>query len=103
MKISDRSWNWEIDGVLEPENIYLDFNMSFEIPAGLTDLLQDFTVAVLKERPSDLVQFAADYFNKLNKNKDVGVSEKARGVRFTEAEPMQTEESDEEPAEGMLL
>lgn len=89
----------KIDGVLEPENIYLNFSMSFEIPAGLTDLLQDFTVAVLKERPSDLVQFAADYFNKLNKNKDAGVSEKARGVRFTEAEPMQTEESDEEPAE----
>lgn len=90
----------KIDGVLEPENIYLNFNMSFEIPTGLTDLLQDFTVAVLKERPSDLVQFAADYFNKLNKNKDAGVSEKARGVRFTEAEPMQTEESDEEPAEA---
>ena len=77
--------------------------MSFEIPAGLTDLLQDFTVAVLKERPSDLVQFAADYFNKLNENKNAEISEKSRGVRFNEAEPMQTEESDEEPAEGLLL
>ena len=77
--------------------------MSFEIPAGLTDLLQEFTVAVLKERPSDLVQFAADYFNKLNENKNVEISEKPRGVRFVEAEPMQTGESDEEPAEGLLL
>ena len=77
--------------------------MSFEIPAGLTDLLQDFTVAVLRERPSDLVQFAADYFNKLNENKNAAILEKPKGVRFIEAEPMQTEESDEEPAEGMLL
>lgn len=77
--------------------------MSFEIPAGLTDLLQDFTVAVLKERPADLVQFAADYFNKLNENRNAGILEKPKGVRFIEAEPMQTGESDEEPAEGMLL
>lgn len=74
--------------------------MSFEIPAGLTDLLQDFTVAVLKERPADLVQFAADYFNKLNENRNAGILEKPKGVRFIEAEPMQTGESDEEPAEG---
>ncbi|XP_041347762.1 cAMP-dependent protein kinase type II regulatory subunit-like isoform X3 [Gigantopelta aegis] len=47
--------------------------MNFEIPEGLTDLLQEFTVSVLREKPSptDLVQFAADYFNKLNnKNND---------------------------------
>lgn len=74
--------------------------MSFEIPAGLTDLLQDFTVSVLRERPSDLVQFAADYFNKLNEKKNAGILDKPKGVRFIEAEPMQTEESDEEPAEA---
>lgn len=35
----------------------------FEIPEGLTDLLQNFTVQVLRERPEDLLKFAADYFN----------------------------------------
>lgn len=75
--------------------------MNFEIPVGLTDLLQDFTVAVLKERPPDLKQFAADYFARLNgeKNED----DKPRGVRFAgspNAEPMQTED-DEDSDEPM--
>lgn len=39
--------------------------MSFDIPPGLTELLQGFTVAVLRERPPNLVQYAAEYFNKL--------------------------------------
>lgn len=78
--------------------------MSFEIPTGLTDLLQDFTVAVLKERPSDLNQFAADYFVKLNENKNNDTSVKnvrTGGVRFAASpppeEPMQTDSDDEEP------
>nr|XP_022299214.1 cAMP-dependent protein kinase type II regulatory subunit-like isoform X3 [Crassostrea virginica] len=78
--------------------------MSFEIPTGLTDLLQDFTVAVLKERPSDLTQFAADYFLKLNENKNNDTSVKnvrVGGVRFAASpppeEPMQTDSDDEEP------
>ena len=77
--------------------------MSFEIPNGLTDLLQDFTVAVLKERPPDLVKFAADYFNKLNEKKNEEQVEKGRGVRFAESEPMQTDESDDEPMPGKFL
>lgn len=40
--------------------------MNFEIPPGLTDLLQEFTVAVLRTRPANLEAFAADYFNNLN-------------------------------------
>uniref|UniRef100_UPI00358F8708 cAMP-dependent protein kinase type II-alpha regulatory subunit-like n=1 Tax=Myxine glutinosa TaxID=7769 RepID=UPI00358F8708 len=36
--------------------------MSVEVPAGLADLLQAFTVEVLRNRPGDLVAFAADYF-----------------------------------------
>lgn len=45
--------------------------MSFDIPPGLTELLQGFTVAVLRERPPNLVQYAAEYFNKLqNKTQD---------------------------------
>ena len=77
--------------------------MSFEIPDGLTDLLQDFTVAVLKERPPDLVKFAAEYFNKLNDKKIDEQNEKGRGVRFAESEPMQTDESDDEPMIGKYV
>jgi Regulatory subunit of type II PKA R-subunit len=40
-------------------------NMSLDIPSGLTELLQDFTVAVLRSRPDDLQQFAADYFGQV--------------------------------------
>lgn len=39
--------------------------MNFEIPEGLTDLLQDFTVEVLRKRPADLLAFAAHYFEEL--------------------------------------
>ena len=77
--------------------------MNIEIPAGLTDLLQDFTVSVLRDKPSDLVQFAADYFNNLNENRSTfrtGSGTK-KGVTFGGAgddEPMQTDsESDDEP------
>lgn len=74
--------------------------MSFEIPDGLTDLLQDFTVAVLKERPPDLVKFAAEYFNKLKEKKNDDQAEKGRGVRFAASEPMQTDESDDDEPMG---
>lgn len=36
--------------------------MSYDIPPGLTSLLQDFTVAVLRNKPNDLYKFAAEYF-----------------------------------------
>uniref|UniRef100_A0AAZ3PJ90 cAMP-dependent protein kinase type II-alpha regulatory subunit n=1 Tax=Oncorhynchus tshawytscha TaxID=74940 RepID=A0AAZ3PJ90_ONCTS len=36
--------------------------MSIEIPAGLMDLLQGYTVEVLRRRPPDLVEFAIQYF-----------------------------------------
>ena len=47
--------------------------MNYEIPAGLTNLLQEFTVAVLRNKPNDLYKFAAEYFNaKANAAKSVG-------------------------------
>jgi len=39
--------------------------MSFEIPPGLTAMLQDFTVAVLRTKPPDLYKFAAEHFSRL--------------------------------------
>ncbi|XP_063282302.1 cAMP-dependent protein kinase type II-alpha regulatory subunit isoform X2 [Pelobates fuscus] len=39
--------------------------MSIEIPAGLTELLQGYTVEVLRQRPPDLLDFAVHYFTRL--------------------------------------
>ena len=39
--------------------------MNFEIPDGLGDMLRDFTVAVLRDRPGDLFDFAVEYFSKV--------------------------------------
>ena len=43
--------------------------MNFEIPEGLGDMLRDFTVAVLREKPGDLYDFAVDYFTKARDRK----------------------------------
>ena len=37
----------------------------FEVPAGLSFMLRDFTIAVLKQKPSNLYRFAADYFKRM--------------------------------------
>ncbi len=42
--------------------------MNFEIPDGLGDMLRDFTVAVLRERPPDLNDFAVEFFTKRRDN-----------------------------------
>ncbi|XP_078206975.1 cAMP-dependent protein kinase type II-alpha regulatory subunit isoform X3 [Callithrix jacchus] len=36
-----------------------------QIPPGLTELLQGYTVEVLRQQPPDLVKFAVDYFTRL--------------------------------------
>lgn len=36
-----------------------------QIPPGLTELLQGYTVEVLRRQPPDLVEFAVDYFTRL--------------------------------------
>ena len=37
-----------------------------DIPEGLYDLLKGVTVAVLRDRPTDLYSFVADYFTKVH-------------------------------------
>ncbi|XP_035405367.1 cAMP-dependent protein kinase type II-beta regulatory subunit isoform X1 [Cygnus olor] len=100
--------------------------MSISIPAGLTELLQGFTVEVLRSQPGDLLEFALQYFGRLKEEEAAAKKEKkekeasgrkagtpapghdrgsqpprrappdARGVNFAE-EPMQTDsESGEE-------
>ncbi|GCB66387.1 hypothetical protein scyTo_0014994 [Scyliorhinus torazame] len=65
--------------------------MNIEIPPGLTDLLQGYTVEVLRHRPSDLVEFAIQYFTEL-KEKEAG----GRGRFRTDDHLMQTESNGEE-------
>ncbi|XP_059843478.1 cAMP-dependent protein kinase type II-beta regulatory subunit-like [Hypanus sabinus] len=74
--------------------------MSINIPAGLTDLLQSFTVEVLRKQPDDLIGFAVQYFSRLQASRGVSVGSAAgrapKTVNFAE-EPMQTDsENDDE-------
>uniref|UniRef100_W5NAT0 cAMP-dependent protein kinase type II-alpha regulatory subunit n=1 Tax=Lepisosteus oculatus TaxID=7918 RepID=W5NAT0_LEPOC len=70
--------------------------MSIEIPAGLTELLQGYTVEVLRQRPPDLVEFAVQYFTRLRDGRAGRAPAKA--VLF-DGEPMQTESNGDEGEE----
>uniref|UniRef100_A0A8C8HL43 cAMP-dependent protein kinase type II regulatory subunit n=1 Tax=Oncorhynchus tshawytscha TaxID=74940 RepID=A0A8C8HL43_ONCTS len=63
--------------------------MSIEIPVGLKDMLQGYTVEVLRRRPTDLVEFAIQYFTRLQESrkhdkhaKDSPVNSARKGVAF---------------------
>ncbi|XP_063783127.1 cAMP-dependent protein kinase type II-beta regulatory subunit isoform X2 [Pseudophryne corroboree] len=83
--------------------------MSIEIPEGLTELLQRFTVEVLRKQPEDLLEFALQYFTQLKESQSQGATlshdtdlpfRHSKGVNFAD-EPMQTdsENGDEEEDE----
>lgn len=42
---------------------------SVTVPEGLSELLEEFAVTVLREKPSDLLEFSARYFNDLYMSK----------------------------------
>ncbi|KAK1801123.1 hypothetical protein P4O66_022826 [Electrophorus voltai] len=74
--------------------------MSIEIPVGLTELLQGYTVEVLRQRPPDLVEFAVQYFTRLRDTRSqdgsgAGAKSASKGVMF-DGEPMQTESNGDE-------
>ncbi|KAG5273562.1 hypothetical protein AALO_G00152710 [Alosa alosa] len=48
--------------------------MSIEIPEGLTELLQSFTVEVLRNQPRDLLEFALQYFTQLKESETKGAA-----------------------------
>lgn len=52
--------------------------MSITVPEGLSDLLQDFAIVVLREKPKDLVEFAANYFTDLHERSKSGKTESPR-------------------------
>ncbi|XP_029472137.1 cAMP-dependent protein kinase type II-beta regulatory subunit isoform X2 [Rhinatrema bivittatum] len=81
--------------------------MSIEIPAGLTELLQSFTVEVLRSQPGDLLEFALQYFTRLKETQSRGAAfghdgdlafRASRGVNFAD-EPMQTDSENGEDEE----
>lgn len=60
--------------------------MNASVPEGLSQLLEEFAVAVLREKPSDLVLFAAGYFNDLAKSRAVGGGSGCNSVTSAEVE-----------------
>uniref|UniRef100_A0A4W4E9H5 Cyclic nucleotide-binding domain-containing protein n=1 Tax=Electrophorus electricus TaxID=8005 RepID=A0A4W4E9H5_ELEEL len=81
--------------------------MSIEIPEGLTELLQSFTVEVLRNQPRDLLEFALQYFTQLKENETKGAAfgneqnssvRTGKAVNFIE-EAMQIDSENEEDAD----
>lgn len=48
-----------------PQRLYIREMTTASIPPGLSELLEQFAVTVLREKPTDLVDFAAQYFTNL--------------------------------------
>lgn len=72
--------------------------MNFEIPEGLTDLLQDFTVEVLRKRPSDILAFAAQYFDELIEKRG---NEQAASLLLSQPQVTNAQDDDEEEDDEM--
>ena len=73
--------------------------MSATVPEGLSELLEEFAVAVLREKPADLLQFAARYFQELQESRRrqlLGGDE----AMAAHAEPASTAEIDMDAEEG---
>lgn len=73
--------------------------MNFEIPEGLTDLLQDFTVEVLRKRPDDILAFAAQYFDELVEKRANENGQKLLGVGQENASKNGDDEEEEDDDE----
>ncbi|XP_061496361.1 cAMP-dependent protein kinase type II-beta regulatory subunit isoform X2 [Rhineura floridana] len=53
--------------------------MSISVPEGLTELLQGFTVEVLRSQPGDLLEFALQYFGRLKAEAVAAAGQEAGG------------------------
>jgi len=80
-------------------------NSPFTIPEGFPELLQDFTVSVLRERPSDVVEYAVTYFTDLanrrnpNRNQPVAPSNGVPEHIPSQASSTTVIDNDEKPIE----
>uniref|UniRef100_A0AAR2KCB1 cAMP-dependent protein kinase type II-alpha regulatory subunit n=1 Tax=Pygocentrus nattereri TaxID=42514 RepID=A0AAR2KCB1_PYGNA len=70
--------------------------LSHQIPAGLTDLLKGYTVEVLKQRPSDLLEFAVQYFTRLKEQRSAEGRAWMTRPEVSEEEDKEDEEDEEE-------
>lgn len=78
----------------------METTVQFSVPPGLTDLLEEFVVKCIQENPSDLVEFAADYFNMLRlgrKKKDSKASKEATASKPEKKECVEDKEEPQEP------
>lgn len=73
-----------------------------EIPAGLKELLQAYTVEVLRHKPADLVEFAVQHFTQIlerqrnnQQTKKLSFRSAKKGVTF-ETNSKQSKENEEE-------
>lgn len=82
-----------------------------EIPAGLKELLQGYTVEVLRRRPPDLVEFAVQHFTQIldgQRKEQKAKRPSAKGVSF-ETKPdkadvdLEEEEDDESECPHFLF
>lgn len=67
---------------------------TFTVPDGLTDLLQDFTVSVLRAQPPSLVEFAAAYFQRLEREASGSSTGAAGGSNETAAQQQRLQRED---------
>lgn len=77
---------------------------NIEIPAGLKELLQVYTVEVLRRRPPDLVEFAVQHFTRIleSQRKEQLArkhSAKRKGVTFETKSDNPTKDDEEEEDE----
>jgi cAMP-dependent protein kinase regulator len=73
------------------------------VPEGLTELLEEFAISVLRDRPKDIVRFAADYFQNLLMLRKQTAPGGSGGESTEQAVGMDVEnESDEEDVEPPL-
>uniref|UniRef100_H0WUZ9 cAMP-dependent protein kinase type II-alpha regulatory subunit n=1 Tax=Otolemur garnettii TaxID=30611 RepID=H0WUZ9_OTOGA len=75
-----------------------------QIPPGLTELLQGYTVEVLRQQPPDLVDFAVDYFTRLRDARAEASVLPAASVSYHthESGPDQVADADSESEESDL-
>lgn len=82
-----------------------------QIPPGLTELLQGYTVEVLRQQPPDLVDFAVEYFTRLREARrqesDSFIAppttfhaQESSGVPVIEEDGESESDSDDEDLEG---
>ncbi|XP_003382968.1 PREDICTED: cAMP-dependent protein kinase type II-alpha regulatory subunit-like [Amphimedon queenslandica] len=69
------------------------------IPPGLTELLEEFAVTVLREHPTDLVSFAASYFTNLREENARNSSSSQKGSQ--RAGPAPNSEENQMESESM--